>query len=213
MFFDFARVVASASSTLRVSSRHARGRWLRVHLLLFLPLLLLPPLSAAQTTKASEYRAKANFLAAFPNFVEWPAAAFSSEQAPIIVCVFGDYSFGTSLAEATRTIAIHGRRIEVRWARKEQELRACHILFVSRSEKNRYGSIFKAVQGASVLTVGETSDFLECGGVIDFVTEDERLEFDVNMDAVADAHLRISSNMLALAKHVLARTKAEAAKS
>jgi hypothetical protein len=98
-----------------------------------------------------------------------------------------------------------------RWARKEQDLRACHILFVSRSEGKRYESIFKSIQGANVLTVGETPDFLASGGAIDFLIAEDRLQFEVNIGAASDAHLRISSNMLALARHVI--TRAEAAKS
>jgi YfiR/HmsC-like len=173
--------------------------------------MLVSPATSAQDTGTAEYRAKANFLAAFPNFVEWPADAFPSGQAPLLLCVFGDYSFGTSLAEMTRGVSIHGRRVEVKWARKEQELRTCQILFVSQSEENRYGRIFKAIQGASVLTVGETPDFLASGGAIDFLLDENKLEFEVNIGAANDAHLRISSNMLALARHVI--SKIEAAKS
>ncbi|MGB7468501.1 MAG: YfiR family protein, partial [Candidatus Acidiferrum sp.] len=114
------------------------------------------------------------------------------------------------LTETTRGASIRGRRVEVRWTRKEQELRACQILFVSRSEDSRYRRIFKAIQGASVLTVGETPDFLASGGAIGFSFEQEKLEFEVNMGAADDAHLRISSNMLALARHVI--SKIEAAK-
>jgi len=178
--------------------------------LLAFALLLLPSISG-QEGKTDEYRAKANFLAAFPNFMEWPADAFPSAQAPLLICVFGDFSFGTSLAETTRGASIRGRRIEIRWARKERDLRACHILFVSRSEGKRYARIFKAIQGASVLTVGETPDFLASGGAINFLFDADKLQFEVNMAAAKDAHVRISSNMLALARHVVSR--AEAAKS
>ena len=87
-------------------------------------------------------------------------------------------------------------------------MRACHILFVSRSESKKYGRIFKALQGASVLTVGETSDFLSSGGAIDFLIEADKLQFEVSMAAAADARLNISSNMLALARHVVTRTVA-----
>lgn len=182
--------------------------------LVFLSLagMLFPvPSSSAQQSKVTEYRAKANFLAVFPNFIEWPADAFSSEQAPLLICVFGDFSFGTSLAEMTRGASIRGRQVEVRWARKEQELRACQILFVSRSENKHYAKILKAIQGASVLTVGETPDFLASGGVIDFLAGEDKLQFEVNLGAANDARLTISSNMLALARHVINRT--EAAKS
>ena len=59
-----------------------------------------------------------------------------------------------------------------------------------------------------MLTVGETPDFLASGGAIDFLVEQDRLQFEVNMGAASDAHLRISSNMLALAHHVIAKTEA-----
>jgi hypothetical protein len=174
--------------------------------------LLLPlPASGGREEGLNEYQAKASFLAAFPRFVEWPSDAFSAEQSPLLLCVFGDFSFGAPLAEATRGTSIRGRRVEVRWARKEQDLLACHILFVSRSEGKRYGSIFKSVQGANVLTVGETPDFLASGGAIDFLIAEDRLQFEVTIGAASDAHLRISSNMLAPARHVI--TRAEAAKS
>jgi hypothetical protein len=101
--------------------------------------------------------------------------------------------------------------VEIRWVRNEQELRTCHILFVSRSEGKRYAKIFKAILGASVLTVGETPDFMASGGAIDFLIEEDRLQFAVNIGAANNAHLRISSSMLALAHHVV--TKMEAAKS
>jgi len=115
------------------------------------------------------------------------------------------------LAEATRGTPIRGRRVEVRWAHKEQDLCAGHILFVSRSQGKRNGSIFKSIQGGNVLTVGETPDFLASGGVIDFLIAEDRLQFEVNIGAASDAGLRISSNLLALARQV--STRAEAAKS
>lgn len=187
---------------------HLRGT-LALGLLLFLVSPL--PFARADDAKASEYRAKASFLAAFPNFIEWPESVFPSQQTPLLLCVFGDFSFGTSLAEMTRASSIRGRRVEVRWARKDQELRACQILFVSHSESKRYEKIFKAIEGASVLTVGETPDFLSSGGAIDFLVEEDKLQFEVSMVAAQEAHLHISSNMLALARHVI--TRQEAAKT
>ena len=62
-----------------------------------------------------------------------------------------------------------------------------------------------------MLTVGERSDSLASRGAIDFLISEDKLQFEVNMGAASDAHLRISSNMLALARHVITRT--EGAKS
>jgi uncharacterized protein DUF4154 len=90
--------------------------------------------SHGREERLNEYQARASFLAAFPKSVGCPPDALSAWQSPLLLCVFGDYSFGTSLAEAARETSIRRRRAEVRWAPKEQHLRACHILFVSRSE-------------------------------------------------------------------------------
>jgi len=198
------RIFASGSNTACFSVAPFFRVSLALLLFFFLP--VAPPLVQAQNAAASnEYRSKASFLAAFPQFIDWPEVAFPTPKAPFLLCVIGDFSFGTSLAETTQTISIHGRRVELRWAHKEQELRACHILFVSRSESKSYEKIFKALEGASVLTVGETPNFLSSGGAIDFLIEGDRLQFEVSMVAAEDAHLRISSNMLALARHVIVR--------
>jgi hypothetical protein len=163
-----------------------------------------------QDAKTTEYRAKATFLANVKNFVEWPGEAFPSEQAPLLICVVGDFSFGPSLAEITGSTSLHGRRVEARWMRKGkgEELRACHVLFVSRSEVNQYGRVLEFVRGASILTVGETPDFLTNGGVVSLSLQQGALQFDVNLGAADEAHLKISSRLLALAKHVLNPSKA-----
>jgi hypothetical protein len=171
---------------------------------LFFASLPLP----AQTPATVEYRAKANYLANFPSFVEWPVEALQPGNAPFLVCVFGEFSFGTSLAELTRGIMVHDRRLEIRWARKVQELSACQILFVSRSERKRYNQVLDAVRGKMVLTVGETAEFLEAGGILSFSNQQGAVQFDVNLVAAIKAHLKISSRLLALARHVVNQSEA-----
>ncbi len=165
----------------------------------------------AQDSAALEYRAKANYLAKFPSFVEWPVSALPSVDSPFLLCVYGEYPFGISLAEFTRGATIQKRRIETRWIHKEQELHACQVLFVSRSEQKRYRQVLEAVSGQMVFTVGETPGFLDAGGILCFSMQQGTLQFEVDLDEANKAHLKISSRLLALARHVVSRT--EAAKS
>src|SRR5437879_3636401 len=173
-------------------------------------LLASVPLSA-QNASDLEYRAKANYLANFPSFVEWPPEALPSANAPFLVCVFGEFPFGTTLAEIARGTAVQGRRIEIRWIRKPQELPACQVLFVSHSEQKRYNLALYAVRSRMVLTVGETPEFLDAGGIVSFSNQPGAIQFDVNLEAANKAHLIISSRLLALARRVV--NQAEAAKS
>jgi hypothetical protein len=176
-----------------------------------LSLLLISLPLPAQNSAPLEYRAKANYLANFPSFVEWPPEALPQGKAPFLVCVFGEFPFGTFLAEITRGTMVHNRPVEIRWIRKAQDLTSCQILFVSHSEQKRYSQALDAVRDHVVLTVGETPGFLDAGGILSFSTQQGALQFDVNLEAAGKARLKISSRLLALARHVVNRT--EAAKS
>jgi len=164
-----------------------------------------------QNTITPEYVAKANYLANFPSFVEWPPEALPTGKASFLVCVFGDFSFGTSLAESTRGAMVRDRHVEIRWVHKPQELSVCQIVFVSRSEKKNYNRALDAVRGRMILTVGETPEFLDAGGTVSFSSQQAGIQFDVNLDAARKAQLKISSRLLALARRVV--NQAEAAKT
>ena len=171
-------------------------------------LVIASPAVFCQGDTGTEYRNKANFLVRFLDFVEWPDSAFLSSQAPFVVCVRGDFLFGTSLAEIARGSSPQGKHVDVRWIHEDQKLRGCHIVFVSRSESKRYAKILQAVAGADVLTIGETPDFLNAGGAMSFTGQsnaagNQALQFEVNLEAATSAHLRISSKLLAVARRVV----------
>ncbi len=158
--------------------------------------------TAGQDSATPEYRIKATFLSQIPNFVEWPADAFATADAPFLICVYGEFAFGTSLAESIRGRTVRGRKLQVRWLGKLQEATACQILFVSHSEQRHYALVKAAVGNLDVLTVGETVDFLGAGGVIYFSFEREVLRFEVNLEAATEARLKMSARLLVMARRV-----------
>jgi hypothetical protein len=173
-----------------------------------LSLLLYGLAVPAQSQSEGEYRSKASFLSKFPLFVEWPEGSLPSAGAPFQICVFGDFSFGVSLAEMTRGTTLHERRVEAHWVHKEQELRACQIVFVSQSERKRYSRILESLREQTVLTVGETPEFLDAGGIVAFSMQQETLQFDVNLAGANRSHLKMRSQLLALARRVVNPTEA-----
>jgi len=185
-----------------------KGSWHALAARTLLAFLVFSLALPAQSSTSTEYLAKANFLATFPSCIEWPDSAFPSPQASILLCVRGDFAFGTSLAVLTRGTSVHGRSLEVRWIRRDEDLHSCHIVFVSHSESKRYGKLLQSLDGASILTVGETSDFLAAGGAVAFSVKGETLQFEISLPRANRAHLRISSHMLALALRVVASVEA-----
>jgi len=167
------------------------------------------PLAYAQTGDApdsSEYLIKAGFIYNFAKFVEWPSAAFAQPDSPIVIGVLGTDPFGSVLDRLVQDKKIGQRGFVVRrykWGKDLKDLkdlRDCKILFVSTSEKAHADEIIQLVKWLPILTVGETPGFAERGGVIRFTVEDNRVRFEVNVDAAHQADLNISSRLLTLAK-------------
>ena len=76
-------------------------------------------------------------------------------------------------------------------------------MFISASERVRESSVLERLKGSSILTVGETDGFIRCGGVIGFITDNNKIAFEVNVAAAKKNKLKISSKLLNLAKTVL----------
>jgi hypothetical protein len=146
----------------------------------------------------NEYRVKAAFILNFARFIDWPGDGYG-EGGALVVGIVGDDPFGGSLDQLNGT-TVNGHRIVIRRLKAEDYLKACQILFVSSSERNRLGKILESVRGGSVLTIGELPQFNQAGGIIKFVIQDDRVRFEINTGAAGQARLRISSKLLALSK-------------
>jgi len=154
----------------------------------------------ARGQSPSEYQVKAAFLYNFAKFVEWPPDLFNDPRRPLVLCVAGEDPFGDFLDGIVQGKTANGHPLAIRRLQREGEARSCHILFISSSERNRVRPVLKSLNGASVLTVGETDGFAQQGGMINLTLEDNRVHFEINVDAAEHAGLKISSKLLSLAK-------------
>ena len=168
--------------------------------LLLLTFTLLFPLLqqsvVGQSSAISEFRVKATFLFQFTLFVDWPAEAFSTAQTPLVIGIFGEDPFGTFLEETVRDERANGHALAVERYRRLEEVKNCHVLFVSGSEASRTGDIVTALKGRSILIVGDSNGFADRGGMIQFVTQENRIRLRINLAAARAANLTISSKLL-----------------
>src|SRR6266850_2672266 len=188
-------------SLMRQTQRIVKADFLRKAACGFLCLLgVLFSAGMACGAAVSETELKAAFLYNFAKFVEWPAEAFSSETTPIQIAVFGEDEFTVKLRSLLSDKKAHGRSFEVKRISSSQEAKNCQIVFISNSESRRVPQLLDATRKSPVLTIGETDQFLDAGGMINFVFEDTQLRFEVNPEAAQKAKLEISSKLLRLAK-------------
>jgi len=185
----------------------------RLRLIITILALLLgsaaPSAHAQDASASSEYLVKAGFIYNFANLVQWPANAFPQSDSPIVIAILGQDHFGPTLDRVLEGKKVNGRSFVIkRWKtvnellKARSELKDCQILFVSSSEMGRLNDAIQVVKGIPVLTIGETPGFASRGGIINLVLEDNKVRFEVNVDAAKQADLNISSRLLALARIV-----------
>jgi hypothetical protein len=156
----------------------------------------------ADSGVSKEYQVKAAFLFNFSMFAEWPASAFPQTNSPICVGILGTNPFGDALAQVVEGGSIKGRRLEIKAFRRVEDVKGCHLLFISGSEEAQIPKILSALAGAGVLTVGESEGFCTSGGIINLYLQDKKVRFEINPAAARQAGIRISAQLLHLGKIV-----------
>ena len=149
-----------------------------------------------------EYDVKAAFLYHLAEFVEWPPEAFPAAENPLVIGVLGADPFGKALDEIIHGEVVKNRKLTVERYRSMEEVKTCHILFISQSEAGRLDQIFSSLKDRKILTVGDTEGFALRGGMVRFLTEKNKIRLRINIDAAKAASLTISSKLLRAAKVV-----------
>ena len=149
-----------------------------------------------------QYSIKAVFLFNFAQYVKWPAQTFASNTAPIIIGILGEDPFGKILDGAVSGEMVDDRKLVVKRITSLAEAKTCQLLFVSRSESERVAAVLAGLKNAPVLTVSETDQFCQRGGIINFFMQDNKVKLEANPAAADAAGLVISSKLLNVAKIV-----------
>lgn len=182
------------------------ARWMRALLCMAFGLLLLDSLNAyGQSVPSREYQVKAVFLFNFTQFVDWPPAAFSEDTTALVIGVLGDDPFGSYLDDIVRGEQVNNRRLTIRRYSHAEDVHACQVLFISRSEQKNMEQALAALKGTDVLTVSDADAFAARGGMIQLATEHGKIRLKINVNAARASSLTISSKLLRSAEIVASR--------
>jgi len=188
-------------------------------------------LTSSMEAKSIEYQLKAAFLYNFIKFVDWPepSSAAGAEEAkkkdPIVLCVLGEDFFGRHLDDLTkktvrdrqiRVVRLEGfeqykksrsrATLEQYFQEQRKALEGCHLLFISQSEEKPMNELAAFTDKMQILTVSDISGFAGKGGVIEFVMEENKIRFDINVVSAERKGLKISSQLLQLARKIYKKT-------
>jgi hypothetical protein len=146
-----------------------------------------------------EQRVKAVSLYKFLGYVDWPPASFPQPDSPYVVGIIDADDIADELARISIGHSLYNRPVNVRKLRAGDSLDDIDVLFIGRIDKARQAQILKSAQSRPILTITDTDGALALGSMINFRLVDDRVRFEVSLDAVEKSKLKISSRMLSVA--------------
>ena len=158
--------------------------------------------AGAEPPTPTRHQVQAAFLFNFAKFVTWPDDAFQRSGDSLIIGILGEDPFGAVLKEVVRDKTILGKKLVVKRFVSIQDAIHSHILFLSSSEESNLPHILRVLEKITVLTVSDMDEFAERGGMIAFTVDDQKVRFNINVDAVERAGLKMGSQLLKLARIV-----------
>jgi hypothetical protein len=158
--------------------------------------------------RVSEYAVKAAYLFNFGKFVRFTPSDAMNNRQTFDICIVGEDPLGLTLDDLTANERLDGKPVRVARLKAAGDARACAIAYISATEGTHVGTDLDTLRGLQVLTVSDSTNFLQNGGMIQFVMIGNHVRFAVNLDAVRSAQLNLSSELLKVAVSVNGETPA-----
>jgi hypothetical protein len=149
-----------------------------------------------------EHELKAAAVSNLVAFTEWPASAFQTPDAPLVIGVLGRGPVAGLLAHHLANETWQGRKITVRQMAAAGDARSCHAIYISPSEMAAWRGVASQFARASLLTISDAENFARDGGIVQLAFERNELRLIVNVAVARECGLTISSKVLRLARVV-----------
>ena len=144
----------------------------------------------------SESSIKAALVYNILHFIEWQTKALT-------ICVYDPDEEEVSSFNALPSQTKSGNTLEVKFLHANGNTlikNNCHIIFITGEADTHH--ILTETKNTPRLTIGESAQFIQQGGMINFVRKDLTIKFEVNIHALKQADLQISSQVLRIADRV-----------
>jgi hypothetical protein len=147
----------------------------------------------------SEDAVKAAYLYRFAGYVEWPEESVAGH--PFTIATFNAPGIARQLRRLLPGHPIHGRVAQVREVTRAQDVGDAQVLYVGSGHSEFLGMLATGADRAVLLVTGDERG-LDMGSVLNFVTVDKRVRFEISLTAAERAGLKISSELLSVAIRV-----------
>jgi hypothetical protein len=137
---------------------------------------------------------KSATLMAFVQNTQWPERLAAG--APFTIGVLGRPDFALLLRRNLETKSVDGHPLRILELQSPPDVHGCQLLYFATDRVAEIKDWLDTLHAAHVLTLGETSRFLQYGGAVNLYLVDGHMGFEVSLDALGHAGIVISSKLL-----------------
>jgi hypothetical protein len=145
---------------------------------------------------------KAAYLYKFVAHIEWPPGSFADASAPLVIGVLGASDVADELNKLRSTRAPGERPVEVRVLKPGDPVRGIQLIFIGGMDASQLKRTLEPYKGLPTLTISDVPGGMDAGGIINFVTVDNRIRFEISVGNADRQGLKVSSRLLAVAQRV-----------
>jgi hypothetical protein len=156
------------------------------------------PSAFTQQNISKHHQIMAGLLLHITSFTQWQ----KQESHSINLCILGDDLFEEYINGMVkrRPKTITGKFIVISHSQQitQASVKACQIIY---ADPKKLAQLWGALPAQhNILLVSHSKEFIDQGGMVNFVRDSKRVKLEVNLPAVLDAQLKLSSELLKHAK-------------
>jgi len=174
------------------------SRILKYSFVIFLLLAISAESVSLAADSGFEYKLKALYISRLADFISWPQ---SIENQTFKICIDSDDEVAIQLKKI-KLADVLNRQVEIIAPPKGLLLTQCHFLYISQ------GQVDSSLANAPILTLSSQAGFAEQGGMIEFYLEQSKVRMKVNLRALNQSSIKLSSKLLRLLKIVKQKDEA-----
>ena len=157
-------------------------------------LLAIPSALVAATISAPVDKIKSAYIYQFLQFVTWPDISNHPDQS-FNICVFGKETITENLK--LLDLSHQGEKlIEVKFPKSMDDANNCNILYIAETNNDKLQAILEYLHDKPILSVSSMKNFAKRGGIIGFVTLNNKVRLQINRKPALQANLKISAKLL-----------------
>lgn len=146
-----------------------------------------------------EFTVKAAFMVKLTHFIQWPNFPETQIDKPnFTICINHSFNINDALGKWAENGLIKNKPVSIiHFKNKHDQLAKCDMLYIADSNRLKY--LLDQAEHHNILTVSSAPGNAKRGVLINFITKQGKLHFEINLNAAQELGFNINPRLLKLA--------------